>query len=592
MKTITAASARVPGLVAARCLLLLFMAMTIPGLSHGQTQGDLLPVDAAFRLTVETRGDGLLALSWDIAENYYLYRDRIQVRALDDGVTLGELVLPAGIDKHDEYFGDVQIYRQHAVAELAYGLAEPGAASRIAITVQGCHEADPLICYPPHTVTLDLDGGALGGRAATGIGGSVEGPPGGGAGTVAASGPGAAVIAIVLAILGGLILNLMPCVLPVLSLKALSLAQSGASRRESRLHALWYTAGVLVSFSALGLLIIALRNAGLGLGWGFQLQQPLAVGVLTYVMFALGLSLSGVVVFATRLAGAGDGLTRRSGPAGDFFTGMLVVVVASPCTAPFMGVALSVALGAPGWLSLAIFLALGLGLALPFLAIGFIPALSARLPRPGAWMETLKQFFAFPLYATAAWLAWVLTRQRGADGLAWLLAGLLLLALGLWLGERLRHNRRPWLRPAAWLIALSAALPLWQIHQLSPAAAQALAQFADGSLRYSPSALERLRRDGRTVFVNITADWCITCKANERRVFDTPAFRDALRQNEAVYVKGDWTNTDGEITRFLETHGAVGVPLYVVFHPGAAGKVLPTVPSWVQINAELAGENL
>jgi len=316
------------------------------------------------------------------------------------------------------------------------------------------------------------------------------------------------------------------------------------------------------------------------------------VGVLTYVMFVLGLSLSGVVVFATRLAGAGDGLTRRSGPAGDFFTGMLVVVVASPCTAPFMGVALSVALGAPGWLSLAIFLALGLGLALPFLAIGFIPALSARLPRPGAWMETLKQFFAFPLYATAAWLAWVLTRQRGADGLAWLLAGLLLLALGLWLGERLRHNRRPWQRPAAWLIALSAALPLWQIHQLSPAAAQAPSQFADGSLRYSPSALERLRRDGRTVFVNITADWCITCKANERRVFDTPAFRDALRQNEAVYVKGDWTNTDGEITRFLETHGAVGVPLYVVFHPGAAVKVLPTVPSWVQINAELAGENL
>src|SRR5690606_2781398 len=160
-------------------------------------------------------------------------------------------------------------YRQHALAELAYGLAEPGAASRIAITVQGCHEADPLICYPPHTVTLDLDGGALGGRAATGIGGSVERPPGGGAGTVAASGPGPAVIAIVLAILGGLILNLMPCVLPVLSLKALSLAQSGASRRESRLHALWYTAGVLVSFSALGLLIIALRNAGLGLGWGF-----------------------------------------------------------------------------------------------------------------------------------------------------------------------------------------------------------------------------------------------------------------------------------------------------------------------------------
>jgi thiol:disulfide interchange protein DsbD len=214
--------------------------------------------------------------------------------------------------------------------------------------------------------------------------------------------------ALLLALGGGLILNLMPCVLPVLSLKALGLAQGADSHGQARRQALWYTAGVLVSFAAVGAIALALRQAGLALGWGFQLQQPGVVAALALVMIAIGLSLSGVVNVGAGLAGSGQRLAQKSGPAGDFFTGVLAVVVASPCTAPFMGTALAFAFAASPAAAIGVFLALGLGLALPFLLIGFVPALAARLPRPGAWMETFKQVMAFPMYLTAVWLLWVL----------------------------------------------------------------------------------------------------------------------------------------------------------------------------------------
>ncbi|KEZ99498.1 cytochrome C biogenesis protein, partial [Xanthomonas vasicola pv. vasculorum NCPPB 895] len=213
---------------------------------------------------------------------------------------------------------------------------------------------------------------------------------------------------LVLALIGGLVLNLMPCVLPILSLKVLGLAHSGESRGHARSHAIWYSLGVLVSFAAIGGLVIGLRAAGQAAGWGFQLQQPWFVAALAYLMFAVGLSLSGVFTLGTNLGGIGQSLAARNGPLGDFFTGVLACVVASPCIAPFMGTALAYAFTAPALLAMLVFLALGLGLALPFLLIGFVPSLARRLPTPGAWMETLKQVLAFPMYLTAIWLLWVL----------------------------------------------------------------------------------------------------------------------------------------------------------------------------------------
>src|SRR5690606_34548238 len=280
-------------------------------------------------------------------------------------------------------------------------------------TFQGCQNDG--ICYPPMTRSQAVALPQAPPEALVAVA-----PP---AAAAAGFDGGALLLALLLALAGGLVLNLMPCVLPVLSLKAIGLAESAGDRRTGRRHALWYTAGVLASFVVVGALVLLLRQAGAALGWGFQLQQPVVVAVLVYVMLAIGLSLSGVFQIGTGLAGFGDALTRRGGPAGDFFTGVLAVVVASPCTAPFMGSALAFAFTAPALAALLVFVALGLGLALPFLLIGFVPALARLLPRPGAWMETFKQAMAFPMYLTAVWLVWVLGRQRGADAVGLVLLG-------------------------------------------------------------------------------------------------------------------------------------------------------------------------
>lgn len=262
-----------------------------------------------------------------------------------------------------------------------------------------------------------------------------------------AAGPGWAEIgsALLLALSGGVVLNLMPCVLPVLSLKAFALASCG-SPAASRRHALFYSAGVLCSFSVLGAAVLLLRAGGMALGWGFQMQQPVVVGALALIMFALGLNLSGVWSVGARWAGAGQDLATRPGGAGDFFTGVLAVVVATPCTAPFMGVALATAFVAPPAVAMSIFLMLGLGLALPVLIIGLVPALASRLPRPGAWMETLKQALAFPMYLTAVWLVWVVGRQQGPDGAFVVLALAVATGLAAWAMERLRA--RAWIGTA------------------------------------------------------------------------------------------------------------------------------------------------
>jgi thiol:disulfide interchange protein DsbD len=271
---------------------------------------------------------------------------------------------------------------------------------------------------------------------------------------------------------------------------------------------------------------------------------------------------------------------QAGGARGDFFTGVLAVVLATPCTAPFMGAALAYAFTGPALGGLLVFATLGLGLALPFLLIGFVPAFARLLPKPGAWMDTFKQLLAFPLYATAAWLVWVLAKQRGADAVGLWLAAAIALALAAWAWTQARSGRgRGWMVLAS-LAVLGTAWPLALLHQLPKAAASAAARSSDGveHVAYSEPRLARLRAEGRVVFVNMTADWCVSCKANEKAVFARDGFRAAMQAADAVYMTGDYTDVDPAITAYLQAHKAVGVPLYVVYpRSGGEGRILPVI---------------
>lgn len=544
------------------------------GLAAGAAQG-ALPEDEAFRFEAIATGPDKVLARFTIAPGYYLYRDKTKLRTGAPGVRLLTPRWPPARAHTDAHFGDVQVYFESF--ELPVPVARDSeAAQAIAIDAeyQGCKTDD--ICYPVMRRTLQVELPA--GRGAPDEGTSARGQEGaeGGAGAPAQA-PLGLLAALGLALLGGLVLNLMPCVLPILSLKALALAESGHDTAYARRHALWYTLGVLVSFAAIGLALLALRSGGSALGWGFQLQQPAFVGLLVYVMLAIGLSMSGVVAFGASWGGLGQSLTEDEGAKGAFFTGVLACVVASPCTAPFMGGALAYAVAQPAPAALAIFLALGLGLALPFLVIGFVPALVRLLPRPGAWMETLKQALAYPMYLTGVWLLWVLGHQVGMDGAAAVLAGGVALAMALWWFERHRPDSRLRRWSLVLPLLLLAAWPLRFVAGLD-APAKSTAAVADVGEVWSEARLAEVRAGGSPAFVNMTADWCVTCKVNERAVLSQPAFRAALEAAGAVYLKGDWTNEDPAISAFLKQHGAVGVPLYVVYPKnGGAPRVLPAL---------------
>jgi thiol:disulfide interchange protein len=386
--------------------------------------------------------------------------------------------------------------------------------------------------------------------------------------------------AALLALLGGIILNLMPCVFPVLSIKVLSLVgMSGGRREEVRRHGLAYTAGVLAAFATLGAVLLGLRAAGTEVGWGFQLQSPLTVAILAYVLFAMGLSLSGVFYLGGSLQGIGTRLTRHPGLAGSFSTGVLAAVVATPCTAPFMATAVGFALTQPAAVALAVILALGLGLALPFLALTLAPHLIARLPRPGAWMETLKQLLAFPVYATVAWLVWVLTQQVGPAGVLAALIGFVLIGLAAW-SFNIAQTAAPWgRRLALGTVAASlvgAAAVIAGLDRAGPASAPQ-AQSAAGYEPFTPQRLAELLAADRPVFVNMTAAWCITCLVNEHTALSTAAVRAAFAARNIAYLKGDWTSRNPDITRVLERHGRSGVPLYLLYAGAGEPVVLPQV---------------
>lgn len=385
-----------------------------------------------------------------------------------------------------------------------------------------------------------------------------------------------------LALIGGVILNLMPCVFPVLSIKVLALVErAGGSGGEVRRHGFAYTGGVLAAFAALGGALLGVRAAGAEVGWGFQLQSPIAVALLAYLLLAMGLSLSGVFHLGSSLQGLGRGLAQRAGLAGSFFTGVLAAVVATPCTAPFMGTAVGFALTQPTAVALAVILALGLGLALPFLLLTLAPALIGGLPRPGAWMETLRQVLAFPVYATVAWLVWVLGQQVGPAGLFAALAGLVLVGLAAWSFNAVQ-SAGGWGRRAAAgacaaaLVGIAVAVAGLGRDRAEPSGVP-LSASAPRIERFTQARLDALLAAQRPVFLNMTAAWCITCLVNERAALASEAVQAAFAAKNVAYLKGDWTTRNPEITRLLEKHGRSGVPLYLLYTGGSEPVMLPQI---------------
>ena len=381
--------------------------------------------------------------------------------------------------------------------------------------------------------------------------------------------------AVALAFLGGLILNLMPCVFPVLSMKAAALSRHGQHSGAARSEGLAYLAGVVLTFLALAAALIAARRAGEAVGWGFQLQSPVTVSVLTLVMLASALNLSGLFEFGLSAQGAGSDLAAKPGLAGAFFTGVLAVVVAAPCTGPFMATTIGWALAQPEIAALSVFASLGLGLAFPFVALAFAPKLQALLPKPGAWMSGLRKVLAFPMYGAAAWLAWVFAAQSGTDAVPALYASALLLAFALWLwGVSQRGGGRRAMAGA--VVALIASVATLTFAQKAAKTQTADAQPGSGVEVWSPARVAELQAKGRPIFVDFTAAWCVTCKVNEAGALSAPQVVDAFKRTGTVYLRADWTNRNAEIAHALQAQGRAGVPLYLVYdRKGGAPHVLP-----------------
>ena len=388
-------------------------------------------------------------------------------------------------------------------------------------------------------------------------------------------------IALVFAFAGGLLLNLMPCVFPVLSLKVLGFAAHGFNNTAMRVHGLAFAAGVIVSFWLLAGLLLALRAAGGELGWGFQLQSPTVVVGLAILFFALALNLSGVFEVGRILPSSVATWNARNTYVNDALSGVLAVVIASPCSAPFMGAAIGYALALSAGSTLAVFTALGAGMALPYLLLAFFPAWRKKLPWPGPWMERLKQVLAFPLYATVIWLAWVLGAQLDNDAVARLALTLLAIALALWAWQNRRTGGRQawgWAALAGLVAAIVVAAPMLNAAAGGGERAAKPAVAERGPWQdYAPERVGQLTSAGRTVFVDFTAAWCVTCQVNKRLVLNTDAVLQAFAQNKVVLLRADWTRRDATIGRALAALGRSGVPVYVIYRPGREPLVLPEV---------------
>ncbi|MES2823744.1 MAG: protein-disulfide reductase DsbD [Pseudomonadota bacterium] len=524
---------------------------------------EFLPVTEAFKVNASISNAAnesqTLRLTWTIAPNYYLFQERFKFKATPSFAL--DPLYSAGKPKFDEFAGkDLTVFYEQVTIDFV--LPAQLSAFDLAITSQGC--ADAGLCYPPHTQTLRIDpttGAATTVTTAPIISNAAKTP-------IAPAEQLWLWQAVLFAIFGGMILNLMPCVFPILSIKVMSLVQADSARLH--FHGWAYTLGIMLCFVGFATVLLIARTGGEAIGWGFQLQSPGLITALAYLFFVMGLSMSGLIQFGARWMGAGQSLTQKSGLRGSFFTGVLAALVASPCTAPFMGAALGFALTQPAISCLSVFAALGFGMALPLLLLCYSPSLAERLPKPGLWMETLKEFLAFPLYLSAIWLLWVLGHQAGADLMAAVCTGAVAIAFACWLIGRpatswhLRFNKLL----VVGALALAVYLP-WQMLNTRHLTSRWVA--------YSPELVEQLRQQGRPVFIDFTADWCITCLANERVTLQKESVEAVFDEYKVATLKGDWTNRDPEISKILEEYGRSGVPLYLWFPANRPGKadILP-----------------
>ena len=388
------------------------------------------------------------------------------------------------------------------------------------------------------------------------------------------------------ALIGGLILNLMPCVFPVISIKALSIAKSAHGERAKIRREAWlYTAGVIAAFLLLTITLLALKAGGAEIGWGFQLQSPKVVGVLAVLLFVIGLNLLGAFEIGGGLQNTGAELTQKSGAAGSFFTGALAVVVATPCTAPMMAGAIGYALAAPALITLAVFMALAIGFALPFLLIAYVPGLLSKLPKPGPWMVRFKEILAFPMFAAAIWLVWVLSLQAGEDGVLFVLAAMLAVALAIWF-----FKGKGIVGKVLGALSVLAAIVL----PMTITASEISANIATSKLQaeaWSPSRVAELQAEGRPIFVDFTAAWCVTCKVNEKIVLDKAKTQKLFKDTNTAFLIADWTNKNDVIAAELAKYGRAGVPLYLVYSNNSVKPaVLPQVLSYDVIRGAIAGE--
>jgi len=526
------------------------------------SNNEFLPYQDAYKLSIDL-SDDVLNFDWEIADGYYLYKSKINVFAHDANTQIQNMVFSDSQNKFDEFFNEnMEIFYDSATMTAAYVSSDK--ILQLKLLSQGC--ADIGFCYPPQEQWIQIN-------LETSKVEIYQNQPNSFTNSQTSTKNISMFAAMLGAFLGGLILNLMPCVFPVLSIKAMSFMQTHQTNRELRIHAITYTIGVVTSFLIIATTMLSLRAAGSAVGWGFQLQSPQFLIILAYLFFIIGMTFLGFVNVGSKLMSIGQSIDSQSSLQSSFFTGVLAVIIASPCTAPFMGPALGFAIYQPTEIALAVFAMLGFGMALPFVVLILIPKTKSLLPRPGLWMEQFKQFLAFPMFFTTAWLLWVIGRQTDTTVLSLVVVGLIFISIGIWINQILVQLKSGRSYSLLKVIAVAMIIPALALPLMNEEETEGTVLW----INYDSKTLATLRAEGRPVFINLTADWCITCLANEKVAF-TEMFYTEMEKNNIVYLKGDWTNQDKEITSLLNEHNRNGVPLYLMYPKnGGSPEVLPQI---------------
>lgn len=502
---------------------------------------EFLTVDEAYPTDAELNEDGRVLVRWVMPDGYYLYRHSLNIVG-KEGTGLGALSIPPGKLKTDEFFGEVEVYYNFLEISAPI-IAQSHAEVVVDVHYQGC--ADAGLCYPPEVRQFRF---AAQGLSVDAVSDQI----------VAASTSVSTWVAMGSALLAGLILNLMPCVFPILSIKALSIVQI-ADESENLRHALGYLCGVVATFLTLAILLLVLRAFGAAIGWGFQLQSPGFVTAMILLFFVMSMNLLGVI----EIPGFGVSMSKPN----PFLTGVLAVIVATPCTVPFMAAAIGYAISQGGVGLVLIMGMMGVGMALPYIVVTATPRIAARLPRPGQWMVTFKRVMSIPMVLTVVWLVWVLTRQVGLIGIVWSVVAAVLLTIAAFIGRR----QVKWLTSVWAVILIVIASAVYAVSQPN----ESLQTTESKSFDYD--RYQVLIAEQRPIFLNVTADWCLTCLANERTTLSRERVSQAFAQYGVTYIKADWTNRDSQVTKLLEQFGRYGVPMYVLYPSVGQPVVLPQV---------------